>query len=289
MDDAATTACAYNRARITNDPPRMPQPTVLITGAGSGLGRALARRYAAAGYAVCVADIRADRAQETVDALGGDPHWAIACDIGSDASMEALRDAVHARWPRLDVLVNNAGVASGGSLLDAPMEEWHWMLNLNLLGVVRGCRMFAPAMVAAGGGRIVNVASFAGLAGAPGLMSYSVAKAGVVALSESLRAELHARGVGVCVVCPSFFRTNLTENFRGHPKMLGIANKLMDGARESADDIAAAVFAQVEAGTFLVLPTAAERWRWRLKRFLPGLYFKKLLQLALPRIDGAAR
>jgi NAD(P)-dependent dehydrogenase (short-subunit alcohol dehydrogenase family) len=268
--------------------PTRPQSNVLITGAGSGLGRALARRYAAAGYAVCCADIREDRAHETVAQLGGGPHWAAACDIGSDESMAALRDAVHARWQHLDVLVNNAGVASGGSLLDAPMDEWRWMLDLNLLGVVRGCRLFAPAMVAAGRGRIVNVASFAGLAGAPGLMSYSVAKAGVVALSESLRAELHARGVGVSVVCPSFFRTNLTENFRGHPKMLGMANHLMDKARESADDIAAAVFAQVEAGTFLVLPTAAERWRWRLKRFLPDVYFKKLLQLAAPRVGGAA-
>lgn len=261
--------------------------SVLITGAGSGLGRALARSYAAAGYAVCVADIREDRARETVAELGGEPHWAIACDIGSDAAMEALRDAVHARWPRLDVLVNNAGVASGGSLLDAPMDEWQWMLNLNLLGVVRGCRLFAPRMVAAGAGRIVNVASFAGLAGAPGLMTYSVAKAGVVALSESLRAELHDKGVQVSVVCPSFFRTNLTENFRGHPKMLGVANKLMDHARESADDIAAAVFAQAQAGTFLILPTAAETWRWRLKRYLPGVYFRKLLQLAGGRVAQA--
>lgn len=258
----------------------MSQPTVLVTGAGSGLGLALARRYAAAGYAVCCADLREDRAHAAVAALGGAPHWAAGCDVGNDASMEALRDAVLARWGGLDELVNNAGVASGGSLLDAPMEEWHWMLNLNLLGVVRGCRLFAPAMAAAGRGRIVNVASFAGLAGAPGLMTYSVAKAGVVALSESLRAELHARGVSVSVVCPSFFRTNLTENFRGSPKMLGVANRLMDAARESADDIAAAVFAQTRAGTFLVLPTAAERWRWRLKRFLPGLYFRKLLELS---------
>lgn len=266
----------------------MTESTVLITGAGSGLGRALARRYAAAGFAVCAADIREDRARETVAALGGDPHWANACDIGSDASMEALRDAVHARWPRLDVLVNNAGVASGGSLLDAPMEEWQWMLNLNLLGVVRGCRLFAPGMAAAGGGAIVNVASFAGLAGAPGLMTYSVAKAGVVALSESLRAELHDKGVQVSVVCPSFFRTNLTENFRGHPKMLGVANQLMDHARESADDIAAAVFAQAQAGRFLVLPTRAEAWRWRLKRFLPGTYFRILLKVAGPRVGPSA-
>jgi short-subunit dehydrogenase len=135
-------------------------------------------------------------------------------------------------------------------------------------------------MLAAGRGQIINVASFAGLAGAPGIMSYGVAKAGVVALSEQLRAEVHARGVRVAVVCPSFFRTNLTENFRGSPKMLNVANRLMDSARESADDIAASVHRQAEAGTFLILPTRAEVLRWRLKRWLPEYYFRKLLQMA---------
>ncbi len=221
--------------------------------------------------------------------LGGDAHFALACDIGDDAAMAALRDALFARWPTLDVLVNNAGVASGGSLVDAPMDEWHWMLNLNLLGVVRGCRLFAPAMIARGSGQIINIASFAGLAGAPGIMSYGVAKAGVVALSEALRAELHARGVRVAVVCPSFFRTNLTENFRGSAKMHGVANRLMDQARENADDIAAAVFAQAQAGTFLILPTATERWSWRLKRFVPELYFRQLLKLTRSRAPEVSR
>jgi NADP-dependent 3-hydroxy acid dehydrogenase YdfG len=258
----------------------MSQTRVLITGAGSGLGRALARRYARAGCEVCAADLREDRAQETVAALGGDPHWAVSCDIGSDAAMERLRDTVLARWPQLDVLINNAGVASGGSLLTSSMDEWHWMLNLNLLGVVRGCRMFAPAMIERGAGHIINTASFAGLAGAPGIMTYGVAKAGVVMLSEQLRAELHDQGVRVSVVCPSFFRTNLTENFRGDPRMLAVANTMMDQAVETADDIATAVFERAAAGTFLIIPTAAERWRWRIKRWLPKVYFRQLIAIS---------
>jgi NAD(P)-dependent dehydrogenase (short-subunit alcohol dehydrogenase family) len=253
---------------------------VLITGAGSGLGLALAKRYAAAGDRVAVVDIVAERAEAAADALAGGGHLAMAADVGSDESMQALADFVRAEWGGLDVLVNNAGVASGGPLVDAPMEEWRWMLEINLLGVVRGCRLFVPGMLAAGRGQIINVASFAGLAGAPGIMSYGVAKAGVVALSEQLRAEVHARGVRVAVVCPSFFRTNLTENFRGSPKMLNVANRLMDSARESADDIAASVHRQAEAGTFLILPTRAEVLRWRLKRWLPEYYFRKLLQMA---------
>ena len=263
----------------------MSQPRVLITGAGSGLGRALAKRYAAAGYAVACADIVPARAAETAAELGGAPHLALTCDVGNDASMEQLRDALMREWDSLDVVVNNAGVASGGSLIDSSMDEWQWMLNINLLGVVRGCRAFAPWLVRQGRGRIINVASFAALAGAPNLMSYGVAKAGVYALSEQLRAELHLKGVQVSVVCPSFFKTNLCENFRASDggRMKHVAEKLMDQARESADDIAAEVYDQAKRGNFLIIPTAAERLRWRIKRFAPNYYFRKLLQMAQVR------
>lgn len=261
----------------------------VITGAGSGLGRALARRYAAAGYAVACADIRTERAEETVTALGGAPHAAFHCDIADDASMVALAEAVLARFARVDVLVNNAGVASGGTMLDSGLDEWRWMLDLNVMGVVRGTKAFLPAMLAAGRGRIVNVASIAGLAAAPGIMSYGTAKAAVVALSEQLRAELHDRGLSVHAVCPAFFRTNLTENFKGDPSFRALADKMMDRARESADDIAAEVFRQSEAGTFLVLPTARERWMWRLKRWFPETYFRRLVGAARRHLQGARR
>lgn len=254
--------------------------TVLITGAGSGLGRALALRYARAGYQVGCADIVVERAEQTralVEAEGGRA-IAFAVDIADDASWEALRQAVHACWQRLDVLVNNAGVASGGAAADVPIEDWRWMLEINLLGVVRGCRAFVPAMQAQGGGTILNIASFAALAGAPGLASYTVAKAGVLALSESLRGELADAGIQVSVACPSFFRTNLLENFRAPDEsMKRMAGKLMETARESAEDIAAAVFAQVERGRFLVLPTRRERWLWRFKRWAPELYYRRLV------------
>ncbi|HET7843686.1 MAG TPA: SDR family oxidoreductase [Xanthomonadales bacterium] len=260
------------------------QERILITGAGSGLGRALAQRYAARGAAVCCADIRRDRAEETVALLGGGPHFAAEVDIASDESFAALREAVRARWDTLDVLVNNAGVSSGGGLLEAPMREWEWMLNVNLLGVVRGCRTFLPDLLAQGRGRIVNVASFAGLAGAPNIMTYGVAKAGVVTLSEQLRAEVAHKGIAVSVVCPSFFKTNLLENWgETGLRMKQFAQRLMDNAKESADDIAAAIIAQSERGTFLVLPTRAERLRWRLKRFLPEVYFRQLQKMARER------
>ena len=268
----------------------MSQPRVLITGAGSGLGRALALRYARDGHAVACADIVPERAQETLALLPGAGHHALKVDVGDDASMDALRASLEHVWDSIDVVVNNAGVASGGSLLEADMAEWQWMLNINLLGVVRGCRAFVPWLVRQKRGRVINIASFAALAGAPNIMSYGVAKAGVYTLSEQLRAELADKGVGVSVVCPSFFKTNLCENFRSGDggKMKHVATRLMEQARESADDIANAIVDQANAGTFLILPTATERSRWRMKRWFPNLYFRKLLQMSNVR-NAAAR
>lgn len=267
----------------------MSQPRVLVTGAGSGLGRALALRYARDSYAVACADIVPERAQETLALLPGAGHHALKVDVGDDASMDALRASLEHVWDSIDVVVNNAGVASGGSLLEADMAEWQWMLNINLLGVVRGCRAFVPWLVRQKRGRVINIASFAALAGAPNIMSYGVAKAGVYTLSEQLRAELADKGVGVSVVCPSFFKTNLCENFRSGDggKMKHVATRLMEQARESADDIANAIVDQANAGTFLILPTATERSRWRMKRWFPNLYFRKLLQMSNVRNPAA--
>ena len=260
----------------------MSQPKVLITGAGSGLGRALALRYARDGYAVACADLVPERAQETLALLPGAGHHALRVDVGDDASVDALRASLEHVWDSIDVVVNNAGVASGGSILEADMAEWQWMLNINLLGVVRGCRAFVPWLVRQKRGRVINIASFAALAGAPNIMSYGVAKAGVYSLSDQLRAELYAKGVEVSVVCPSFFKTNLCENFRSSDggKMKHVATKLMEQATVSATDIANAIVDQSNAGTFLILPTAVERTGWRLKRWFPKLYFRRLLKMS---------
>ena len=262
----------------------MAERRVLITGAGSGLGRALAKRYAAEGFAVACADIKTDRAAETAGMLAGAGHFFLEVDVGVDRSVEAMRDEVRSRWDSIDVVINNAGVGSGGGLMDATMDEWHWMLNINLLGVVRGCRAFVPWLVEQRRGQIVNVASFAALAGAPNIMTYGVAKGGVVTLSEQLRAELHDKGVKVSVVCPSFFKTNLLENFRGNDaRMKAIAGKLMEASSVSADDVADHVYEAARRGRFMILPTPGEPLRWRLKRFAPETYFKQLLKMARAR------
>jgi NAD(P)-dependent dehydrogenase (short-subunit alcohol dehydrogenase family) len=258
----------------------MTQRRVLITGAGSGLGQALAQRHAARGDRVACVDRDGERAEATRAALPGSGHLAFTADVGLDDSMNALRDAVLAAWGGVDLLYNNAGIASGGSMASSSMEEWRRLLDINLLGVVRGCLAFLPGMLAQGSGQIINTASFAGLAGAPNIMSYGVSKAGVVALSEQLRAEVVDRGVRVSVICPAFFRTNLLQSFDGDPRMKPFAQKMMDASDDSLDSVADAVFAAVARGDFLILPTRREPLRWRLKRWFPEFYFRKVRQLA---------
>lgn len=262
------------------------QRRVLITGAGSGLGRALALRYAKSGARVACVDLGVERSQATVSLLAGTGHLALATDVGDDDAMEALHAQVDALWHGVDVLINNAGIASGGPMVGTTMAEWRRILEVDLLSVVRGCRLFLPAMLAAGKGQVLNTASFAGLAGAPGIMTYGVAKAAVVALSEQLRAEVGPRGIFVSVICPSFFRTNLCDVALGNQAFAQVAVRLMDSAPDTVDSVADAVFAQAQAKRFMIIPTRREPFRWRLKRWFPELYYRqvsKRLQLPPPR------
>ena len=260
--------------------PSSARDRVLITGGGSGLGLALAQRYARDGARLVIVDIDINRAQAAASALPGDGHRAFPADVGDDASIEALKAQVDAAIGGVDVLVNNAGIASGGPLLGTDMAEWRRLIDVDLLSVVRGTLAFLPGMVERRRGHVVSTASFAGLAGAPGIMSYGVAKAGVVAFSEQLRAEMHGTGVDVSVLCPAFFRTNLLENFHGDAKVRGMADRMMERSPDTLDSVADATYAALKAKRFLVLPTKHEPMRWRLKRWFPEWYFNKLVQFA---------
>lgn len=258
----------------------IPVQRVLITGAGSGLGQALALRFAAAGRAVACVDIDATRAEATRALLAGTGHAAFAANVADDDSMQALAERVLAEWGAPDVLINNAGIASGGDVLEAPMAEWRQLLETNFLSVVRGTRLFLPAMLERGSGHVVSTASFAGLAGAPGLMTYGVSKAAVVAFSEQLRAECHGTGVDVSVICPAFFKTNLMQSTVGTEKIKHLGQKMMDRSPDSLDQVADRVFEGIQRRRFLILPTKREPMLWRLKRFLPERYFKELMKLS---------
>jgi len=264
------------------------QRVALVTGGTGGIGAAICRRLASEGASIAAGYWhQPERAAKSQAAMAADhPGQRFTVHEGNIGSADDCRRVVHdviEQHGRLDVLVNNAGIASGGPMVDTTMEEWRELLEINLLSVVRGCRAFLPGMLERRRGRILNTASFAGLAGAPSMMTYGVSKAAVVALSEQLRAEVHGTGVTVSVACPAFFQTNLLENFRGSERMKGFADKMMTGGKDKLDEVADKIFAATERGRFLILPTRNEPKYWRMKRWFPEKYFHKLVEAVAKR------
>ncbi|MGI9264051.1 MAG: SDR family oxidoreductase [Gammaproteobacteria bacterium] len=248
---------------------------VFITGGASGLGLALAMRYSREGWRVAVADINDERCKAAcaeIDQAGGES-LAVHCDIRVDAEVGDAADVVAREWGGLDVLVNNAGVAAAGTLLDTSMEDWRWMIDINLLGAIRVSKAFVPIMKGSSCGHVINVASVAGIAQCPGMASYNVAKAGMIALSETLKNELKPLNIGVTVVCPSFFVTNLLESYKGDESgARDVASRLMKRSKLTADDIAEAVWRGMQRNDFFVFGHNEARFAYHFKRLFPGMF-----------------
>jgi NADP-dependent 3-hydroxy acid dehydrogenase YdfG len=247
--------------------------TVLVTGGGAGLGAAMARQFAKAGWTPIVADLDEARARAVADEIGGDA-MALKMDVTSEGDWIRVSEAITERFGALDVLINNAGVAVGGTLEETSIEDWRWVMDIDLMGVVIGCKTFAPMMRERGSGHIINVASFAGFAAAPGINAYGTAKAGVIAMSEMLRAELAETGVEVSVLCPAFVKTRLTETMRapdqGYQRRV---ERWMEKSGVSAEDVAQVVLGAVEKPRFMLLTHGNTRWLHRMRRWLPETYF----------------
>jgi NAD(P)-dependent dehydrogenase (short-subunit alcohol dehydrogenase family) len=224
---------------------------ILVTGAARGLGAALAAAWRERGEDVL-----------TTDLAGAD----LALDITRDDDWTAALRHVEDTWGGLDLLVNNAGIAGGGRLDVATLEEWQRLLDVNLLGIVRGTRTFVPLLKRQRSGHIVNVASLAGLVHPAGMAGYNAVKAAVVALTETTGHELAAHGVRASVVCPSYFRTGLVDDLEGADEALGqVIRQLVRSAPLGPHEIAAAVVDAVDRGEEVVLPDPAARAAYDLK------------------------
>ncbi|RPF34775.1 SDR family oxidoreductase [Streptomyces sp. TLI_185] len=191
---------------------------VLVTGAGSGIGRATAFAFAEAGARVVAVDRDAEAAARTAELsrlVGAPEAWAETADVSDEHAMEKLAEKVATEYGVVDVLVNNAGIGLSGSFFDTSPEDWKKVLDVNLWGVIHGCRLFGKQMAERGqGGHIVNTASAAAYQPSKALPAYSTSKAAVLMLSECLRAELAGRGIGVSAICPGFVNTNITSTAR---------------------------------------------------------------------------
>ena len=264
---------------------------IFITGGASGLGRALAERHARAGWRVCIGDLDVERCAEALAAIRmHSPHsHALTCDVTREEALQAAADWLQREWGGIDVVVNNAGVAQMGGIADTSLDDWQWAVDINLLGVVRGCKVFVPLLRAseAGGrgGQLVNIASMAGLVHMPQAAAYNATKAAVVALSETLQLELEPDGIRVSVVCPAFFRTDLARNMRAaNPQLEGMTKRLVERARIGADEIAERIFAGIERGDPHILTHPEARRFWRLKRMLPYRWYLALMRRQLAQV-----
>ena len=250
----------------------------LVTGAGSGIGRATALAFAARGAHLALCDIDESGLAETIAQLPATGAQALGeqVDVASADAVAAFAGRVHQQTPAVDILMNNAGIGIGARMLETPLPEWERIVSINLMGVVHGCQSFVPRMVERGrGGHVVNVASAAGYAATQLLAAYSATKFAVVGLSEALREEVAASGVGVTALCPGLINTPITRNSR----MFGVADtratrsQLVEGYQRRGygpERVAAGVLKAIQRNR-AVAPVSPEAWLlYWLKRFAPN-------------------
>ncbi|HVN84869.1 MAG TPA: SDR family NAD(P)-dependent oxidoreductase [Candidatus Binatia bacterium] len=210
----------------------------VVTGAASGIGRALAQRFANEGMKVVLADVEAgalDQAAREIDP-SGKRTLAVRTDVSKAAEVERLGQVAQEKFGAIHIVCNNAGVVTSGPTWMQTVADWEWLLGVNLWGVIHGVRVFTPILLAQGEGHIVNTASLAGMITGPGTAPYNVSKFGVVALSETLHHELTmlASPVRVSVLCPGFVNTNIADAARNRPTELADTAPQLPGAEEMA-------------------------------------------------------
>ncbi|MFE3795846.1 SDR family NAD(P)-dependent oxidoreductase [Nocardia tengchongensis] len=275
---------------------------VVVTGAGSGIGRATALRFARMGSQVIVTDIDKDAALSTVALIQAEGRRAVATqlDVTDPHAWAGFARDVHADHGVPDVLVNNAGILVSGAFLDLEPEDWARQLDVNLLGVVYGCRSFGRLMIDEGQrGHIVNIASAAAFTPTPVMSAYSVSKAGVKMLSECLRLELAPKGVGVSAICPGVINTNIAR----HAVAVGVDPRLVERGQQltekiqalaerlpfspmSPDLVARAVVRAIRYD-LAVVPVRTEAWLgYFMLRLAPGVNRRMTQPLSMDRIQA---
>ncbi|HWA12172.1 MAG TPA: SDR family oxidoreductase [Burkholderiales bacterium] len=245
----------------------------VVTGGASGLGRAMAQRFARAGMKIVLADVQADALESTRAEFerAGTPVLAVRTDVSRAADVKALADKAYKAFGAVHVLCNNAGVAPGGTIWELSEKDWEWVLGVNVWGVIHGIREFVPRMIAQDSeGCIVNTASVAGLLSPPGMGSYCVSKHSVVTMTECLHQDLVAAGskLRAAVLCPAYVPTGIADSERNRPALLREERKKSETDRQreerlrhavqsgriSAEQVADIVYQAVENERFYILP-----------------------------------
>jgi NAD(P)-dependent dehydrogenase (short-subunit alcohol dehydrogenase family) len=263
---------------------------VLITGGLSGLGKAMALAYASKASHICVID-RNDQDPDNVVQTLKDKGVEVVfqqCDVTDQQQIDALVDTITEQWQRLDVLVNNAGVATVGLLEYEDLDQWQWVMDINLLSVVRMTKSFRPLLKSTANSRIINVASQAGITPAPMMGSYNASKAAVVSFSETMYLELWHDDIHVSVACPAFFKTNLDKSVRTNQQGAhALVHKLLNRDNISADQVANIIIEQSHHNKFMILTHKEGKTAWLLKRFMPYARYLSMMKKKTHKISKA--
>jgi NAD(P)-dependent dehydrogenase (short-subunit alcohol dehydrogenase family) len=250
------------------------EKTIIITGAASGIGRALGEELARRGSRVVLTDIKVEQVNEVAGKIqkAGRDAKAFSLDVSDFDAVNNLVNEIAADYGHIDYMFNNAGIGVGGEVRDVSIEDWRNVIDINLYGVVYGVHSVYPIMVKQGGGHIVNTASIEGLVPFPGTVSYAASKFGVVGLSTSLRLEGKELGVNVSVVCPGYIKTSIF----GDAKMVNLdCEKVLQHIAKmpgiTPDECANAILRGVERNQAIIVVTKMAKFMYLLQRFSPKL------------------
>lgn len=239
----------------------------LVTGAGSGIGRETALALAREGARLIVCDVNEASLRGVEQELGTLSECLLArrVDVSDEHAMKSFSDEVHSKVPAVDILINNAGVGLAGNIIHTTLDDWKWIIGINLWGVIHGCHFFTPKMVERGqGGHVVNVSSMLGFFASPDIVGYTTAKFGVFGLSMCLREDLAGHGIGVSVICPGMINTNIvsTARVRAAVDTTELQRKVIASYQRrnyGPERVAAAVVNAIKRNR-AILPVSPESW-----------------------------
>lgn len=259
-----------------------PRKRAFITGAGSGLGRELCAELAKDGWIIGICDISEKGLTESADIIakaGGKP-VPFMLDVSDRNAYEDVAKKFLAEAGGIDLLINNAGVGDGALFEEYGLDNWEWLVSINQMGVIYGCHYFIPVMKKQKSGHIINVSSIASVAAAPYMSAYNVTKAAVKALSETLYAELKQFNVGISVIMPFFFRTNITQHARGNRGQSELSYYMVHGSKVSASEVAVKTLNLAGKGRFYILLPPPAKFLFNMQRFLPMRLLKMNVKYA---------
>jgi NADP-dependent 3-hydroxy acid dehydrogenase YdfG len=250
---------------------RYPNKRAFITGAASGLGKALCLELATDGWLIGMSDVNTEQlthAKQEVESRGG-KSITFRLDVSDRAEYKKVAEDFLKQAGGIDILINNAGVGDGGSFEEYPLDDWEWMVSINQMGVVYGCHIFIPTFKKQHFGHIINIASVAGVSCAPQMGAYNMTKAAVIAISETLYGELMDDHIHVSCIMPSYFKTNIAQGVRGGDRIKKITQTFVERSGIHAPEIAQEIL--VRSGKlelYILLPKAARKI-WFMKRLIP--------------------